>query len=84
MPARQLTENPLKRYLINSPMLPGLKRDADGGVTLYVQHQRPGAGHESNWLPVPAGPFMVVMRLYWPEPAVGNGTWKRPELVRVD
>lgn len=84
LPSRLLVENPLKRYLINSPMLPSLKRDADGGLTLYVQHERPSADRESNWLPVPAGPFMAVMRLYWPEPAVSNGTWKRPELVRVD
>ncbi|NWL81138.1 cell envelope protein [Pseudomonas taiwanensis] len=84
LPSRLLVENPLNRYLINSPMLPSLKRDADGGVTLYVQHERPSADRESNWLPVPAGPFFLAMRLYWPEPAASNGTWKRPELVRVD
>ncbi|MNO07112.1 hypothetical protein D3C81_2291790 [compost metagenome] len=53
-------------------------------MTLYVQHDRPSADRESNWLPVPPGPFMVAMRLYWPEPAATNGTWKRPELVRVE
>ena len=43
--------NPLKRYLINSTMLPSLKRDKDGGLTLYLQEDSPGAAMESNWLP---------------------------------
>src|SRR4030095_2717204 len=63
-----LYANPLNRYLINSTMLPGLRRDVDGGVTLYVQHESPGKDKESNWLPAPAGPFKVAMRLYWPKP----------------
>jgi hypothetical protein len=45
-----LVENPINRYLINSSMLPQLTRDADGGLTLYVQHPSPGAAQESNWL----------------------------------
>jgi hypothetical protein len=34
LPASLLYANPINRYLINSPMLPDLKRDADGGITL--------------------------------------------------
>jgi hypothetical protein len=48
--------NPLDRYLINSPMLPNLKKSADGSLTLYLQKESPGADKESNWLPAPAGP----------------------------
>ena len=40
-PASLLYANPLNRYLINSPMLPDLKRDADGGLTLHIQHKSP-------------------------------------------
>ena len=29
-----LIENPINRYLINSPMLPGMKKNADGSLTL--------------------------------------------------
>ena len=43
LPSSLLSANPLNRYLINSAMLPGLKRDDDGGVTLAVQHADPGA-----------------------------------------
>jgi hypothetical protein len=76
-----LVENPLNRYLINSPMLPILVRDKDGGLTLYVQHESPGKAKEPNWLPSPAGPFYAVMRLYLPKPEVLDGTWKEPPMV---
>ncbi|GAB7526676.1 DUF1254 domain-containing protein [Paraburkholderia sp. 2C] len=78
-----LYANPLNRYLINSPMLPKLKRDPDGGLTLYVQHETPGKERESNWLPAPQGPFFVVTRLYWPKPAALSGKWKAPPMQRI-
>ena len=83
LPSSLLVANPLNRYLINSPMLPGLKRDDDGGVTLYVQKDSPGPDKESNWLPAPDGPFWSVIRLYWPKEEAVNGTWKAPALTRV-
>jgi hypothetical protein len=84
-----LIDNPIDRYLINSPMLPELKKNPDGSLTIHVQKDSPGADKESNWLPAPDGPMFVVMRLYWPkteEPSVyplGKGTWKPPALVPV-
>jgi hypothetical protein len=84
LPASLLFANPLNRYLINSPMLPGLKRDGDGGITLYVQSESPGAGKEANWLPAPKGPFFAVMRLYWPKRAAVSGEWKAPPLQRTN
>ena len=62
-----LIENPINRYLINSPMLPGMKKNADGSLTLYIQNKSPGADKEANWLPAPDGPIYLVMRLYWPK-----------------
>ena len=41
MPSHLLVANPLNRYLINSPMLPDLKQDADGGLTIHVQNTSP-------------------------------------------
>jgi hypothetical protein len=83
MPASLLVDNPINRYLINSPMLPNLKKDADGGITLYIQHTSPGKAKESNWLPSPAGPFVMVLRLYLPGEEAMNGTWKAPQAVKV-
>jgi len=83
LPSRLLTANPLNRYLINSPMLPDLKRDADGGLTLYVQADSPGSDKEANWLPAPKGAFFAALRVYWPKPAALDGQWKAPPLQRV-
>jgi hypothetical protein len=82
LPASLLVENPLNRYLINSPMLKDLVKDADGGCTLYVQNDSPGGDKEKNWLPAPAGPFLLVLRLYWPKDEALDGRWKAPPLVR--
>lgn len=75
-----LVDNPLDRYLINAPMLPGLKRADDGSLTLYIQAESPGAERESNWLPAPRGPIFVVMRLYWPKAEALDGRWKPPAI----
>ena len=83
LPASLLVANPLNRYLLNSPMLPQFKRDADGGITFYIQNESPGADKEANWLPAPKGPFVMVMRLYWPKPEALDGTWKQPPMRRV-
>ncbi len=83
LPASLLVANPINRYLLNSPMLPQFKRDADGGVTLYIQHESPGAEQEANWLPAPPGPFVMVLRLYAPKPAALDGAWQRPLLQQL-
>jgi hypothetical protein len=46
-----LIKNPINRYLINSLMLPDLKKNADGSLTIYMQKDSPGLDKESNWLP---------------------------------
>ena len=58
LPASLLYANPLNRYLINSPMLPSLKRDADGGITLYVQNESPGAGQGGELAARAEGPVL--------------------------
>jgi len=82
LPESLLVANPLHRYLINSPMLPELGKDADGGITLYIQNESPGKDREANWLPAPQGPFMMAMRLYWPKEEALNGTWQAPKAER--
>ena len=84
-----LIENPINRYLINAPMLPTMKTNAEGSLTLYIQNKSPGADKESNWLPAPNGPIYLVLRLYWPKaepPSIlppGEGTWQPPDIKRV-
>ena len=84
-----LIKNPIGRYLINSPMLPGMKKNKDGSLTLHIQKDSPGKALESNWLPAPDGPVYLAMRLYWPKtepPSIlpaGEGSWQPPGIVRV-
>jgi hypothetical protein len=78
LPGQLLTANPLARYRIDSAMLPDLKRDADGGLTIHVQYESPGAARESNWLPAPDGPFMLSLRLYLPKSEALDGRWSPP------
>lgn len=80
---RMLVDNPINRYLINSPMLPELKRDADGGITLYIQRDNPGKDKESNWLPAPDGQFVMALRLFWPKQEALNRSWKAPLITRL-
>jgi hypothetical protein len=84
MPAELLVANPLNRYVLNSPMLPQFKRDADGGLTLYIGNESPGSGKEANWLPAPKGPFAMALRLYWPKPAALDGQWKHPPVKKAE
>lgn len=76
--------NPLNRYSISPRQ--ALKANPDGSIDIYVQKDSPGADKESNWLPAPAGKFLVMMRLYWPDeskPSILNGTWTPPAVKRV-
>jgi hypothetical protein len=82
-----LIENPINRYLINSPMLQGMTKNPDGSLTMYIQKDSPGKAKESNWLPAPNDTIYLVMRLYSPKetpPSIlpaGEGTWKPPAIV---
>jgi hypothetical protein len=85
-----LIENPINRYLINSPMLSSLKTNADGSLTIYVQKDSPSSDKASNWLPAPDGSVYLVIRLYWPKttsPSIlppGKGTWKPPAVLATN
>ena len=60
--------------------------DADGSLTLYIQNKSPGADRKANWLPAPADPVYLVMRLYWPKetpPSILDGTWKPPVIRKA-
>lgn len=85
-----LIQNPINRYLINSPMLPDMKTNADGSLTIYIQKDSPGKDKEANWLPAPDDTIYLVMRLYWPKTEapsilpVGEGSWSPPAVMKAD
>jgi hypothetical protein len=85
-----LIKNPINRYLINSPMLPSMKKNEDGSLTLYIQKDSPGKAKEANWLPAPNDTIYLVLRLYWPKespPSIlpaGTGSWQPPGVVQAN
>lgn len=79
-----LVENPINRYLINSAMLDGMARNADGSITLHIQKDAPAADRTANWLPAPNGPIYLVLRLYGPQNSVASGEWKIQPIVLAD
>jgi hypothetical protein len=78
-----LYANEMKRYVVNSPMVPALTKDADGGFTLHVQHESPGGEKVANWLPCPAEDFGLTFRCYQPGEAIRSGAWQAPPVMKT-
>jgi DNA sulfur modification protein DndE len=76
-----LVANPINRFAIGDR--DKLTFNADGSLDIYVQHENPGKEKESNWLPAPKDAFSLTLRLYWPEQAFLDGTWKIPPVKKV-
>jgi hypothetical protein len=81
-PDYYLVDNPIDRYSIGD-RTPGLRTDADGSVTIRLQHEAPGGDDDTNWLPAPAGPFRPILRIYQPGPAVLDGSYTPPPVRRI-
>ena len=62
-----LIKNPIDRYLINSPMLPNLKENPDGSLTIYPRKDSLGKALESNRMPARKGSSYIVLPLHWPK-----------------
>ncbi|MBO9557238.1 MAG: DUF1254 domain-containing protein [Caulobacter sp.] len=70
------TDNPIKRYAIGD-RTPGLKREADGSVTLWIGRTDPGGERSANWLPAPkSGPFGLYLRTYLPKTELLDGRFR--------
>lgn len=75
--------NPLNKFTVSMRNNP--KFNADGSLTLYFQNESPGADKEANWLPAPKGPFIPMMRMYYPRatsPSILDGSWQIPAVVK--
>jgi hypothetical protein len=60
-----------------------LVKNADGGITIYIQKDSPGPDKEANWLQPGEGPFELMLRLYGPKPEVASLAWKPPAVTKV-
>jgi hypothetical protein len=79
-----LVDNPLDRYTVGSRT--EFVENADGSVDVHIQKDSPGQDKEPNWLPAPAGQFVLMLRLYMPSPtppSILDGTWTVPPVTRT-
>jgi hypothetical protein len=81
-PEFYLVANPINRYSIGD-RTPGLTYNTDGSLDIYLQYDSPGPGKESNWLPIPDGPFRAAMRMYQPSDVILDGRYVLPSIRRV-
>ena len=81
--AQHLYANELDRYVLGSRQLDAMHRDADGGLTLHVRHERPPHHLVANWLPAPRAPYGLTFRTYLPGEAIRSGAWTAPPVVRT-
>jgi len=72
--------NPIDRYSLGDRS--GLAQNPDGSVDIYLQNAAPG-GHQSNWLPAPAGRFNLWLRVYMPGAAILQGKYTVPPIVEA-
>lgn len=76
-----LVDNPINRYAVRGE---SLAKNPDGSIDIYIQSDNPGADKESNWLPAPSsGDFNVLLRLYWPEQEIIDGSWNPPAITKT-
>ncbi len=76
--------NPLNRSTVSSRF--DFHHNEGGSLDLYIQNESPGKDKEPNWLPSPAGKFILMLRLYWPQemaPSIIDGTWQPPAVRKA-
>jgi hypothetical protein len=76
----RFVSNPINRYSVGERS--GLVPNADGSVDIYIQRAAP-TGNDANWLPAPAGRFILWLRAYLPGAAIVNGKYRVPPIVQV-
>lgn len=79
-----LVANAIERHSIGD-RTPGLRRNADGGLTIVMQHDEPAESElRANWLPTPAGGLRPILRMYEPRAEVFDGRYEElPPIRRV-
>lgn len=78
-----LVNNPIDRYAIGD-RTPGLRRNRDGSIDIWIQRAEPGRSRRPNWLPAPPGPFVLTLRAYEPRLALRDGRFVLPPVEAVE
>jgi hypothetical protein len=76
-----LCSNPINKFAIGDR--DALMKNKDGSIDIFIQNSSPGDNKKSNWLPVPKGPFNLLLRVYWPKDEMLNGSWAPPGVTKA-
>ncbi len=76
-----LVGNEINRYSVGD-RTPGLHYEADGSLTIYIQHEAPEGDKAKNRLPIPKGPFYMLGRSYQPKQELLDMEWEPPMLEK--
>jgi hypothetical protein len=82
--AIELVDNPADKYAVAS-YTPGLQPNPnteDGPLSVYLARQLPAGVPMANWLPIPAGEFNIMLRVYGPEGSVEDNTYVPPGIQK--
>jgi len=79
--AIELVPNCANKYLVASYTNP--EKNRDGSISIYLARELPPGVNMANWLPIPPGPFDVMLRDYGPLGSVQDGTYVPPPIARV-
>lgn len=77
-----LVGNPIHRFALGS-LDKTMRRDKDGGLTIYLQADPPAKKLTANWLPVPKGPFNLFLRAYLPGEALQKQDYVPPAVRKM-
>jgi hypothetical protein len=77
-----LAKNPINRFYIRSDT-PGFTYNPDGSATISMAVEKPAGIPGGNWLPAPEEPFILGLRLYYPENDALSHRWFPPATVKV-
>lgn len=77
-----LIANSANKYLVAS-YTPGLVTAPDGSITIYLSQTQPAGAPAANWLPIPNGPFNVMLRDYGPLGTAAAGTYVPPPVTSL-
>jgi hypothetical protein len=81
MKTKSMIPNAVKRAGLSSYDTPTLLKDSDGSVDLYFGPQAP-PGKQTNWIPT-GEDFFLLFRLYGPEQAFADKSWKLPDVEAI-
>jgi len=80
--AIELVPNLAHKYAVAS-YTPHLQFNSnDGSLSVYMAQQLPAGVPMANWLPIPAGAFNIMLRVYGPEGSVEDNTYVPPGIFR--